>query len=64
MKQLPVFSAIRQVPEFDSRDDLRAAVAGAVPTQGRLAVPGTPLAARAPAGKAEPSTAFSMSGFG
>ncbi len=64
MNQLPVFSAIRQVPQFDSRDDLRAAVAGAVPTQGRLAVASAPAATRAPASKTEPSTAFSMSGFG
>jgi hypothetical protein len=62
MQQLPVFSALRQVPEFDSRDELRAAVAHAVPTLGRLVTVATPV--RTPANQAEPASGFSMSGFG
>lgn len=64
MKQLPVFSAIRPVPQFDSHDDLRAAVATAAPTLGRLTTVGAPVPVRKASGQAEPSTAFSMSGFG
>jgi len=63
MQQLPVFSALRQVPAFDSRDDLRAAVAQAVPTLGRLVTVASP-ASRTSANQAEPATGFSMSGFG
>lgn len=69
MKSLPVFSAIRPVPEFDSPDDLRAAVVDAAPTAGRLvtspALAGAAAAPKRSAAKAaEPATGFTMSGFG
>ncbi len=69
MQSLPVFSAIRPVPEFNSPDDLRAAVIDATPTAGRLvtspALAGAAAAPKCCAGKAaEPATGFTMSGFG
>jgi hypothetical protein len=69
MKSLPVFSAIRPVPEFDSREGLRTAVIGAAPTAGRLAtspaLAGSAAAPKRAAVKtAEPATGFTMSGFG
>ena len=69
MKSLPVFSAIRPVPEFHGPEDLRAAVIDATPTAGRLATsPALAGAGSAPkrgvAKAAEPATGFTMSGFG
>ena len=66
MKQLPVFSASPLIPEFDRPDDLRAAVASAAPTLGRLSTGPVPVrgaAPKRPAARQEPA-GFSMSGFG
>lgn len=69
MTSLPVFSAIPPVSEFDRREDLPAAVAGATPTSGRLVTPptrsGQVASPKRNAPKpVEPASGFSMSGFG
>lgn len=64
MKQLPVFSAALQIPEFDGPAALRAAVADAVPTLGRLsAAPAPGAAARRSGARPDAAPGFSMSGF-